>query len=868
MRININGTDYPLLNDTLRIRKKADKRDSCSFRMLVTPEGSDQIFDGLLEVGYISPVDGLDQANAARSRSVSYIPVTDDDHISGVLLSRDQYTISGPPMTDFRIMYYGEQYEFLSSDWFVAGNIQEDFWVPTGAKWIRFTNAATNDTTLQYMISKPGHAYEDWDRFIPRVGMDLKVYDEDRLEFAGVIKDCPLRRPGGPDSAVFCDVSSDGYNDILARRTVGLYRSNVTAGSIVTGLITSYLSEEGITAGTIDAGANITEYRATAKSTLDIIEDMADFSGYQWWVDAQRKLHFKENFTPVITNEILNGNFVTTADWSAGGFNTSISAAANTLTADSTIGGVPAGFSQDTNIPVTLGDRVFVRFRVARKLGIYNFAQPFISDALGSLGNTVFGNSWDLHDDGYRYIYDVMTVDAAISGGNLHVGLRTEADNILYVMEAMLIFPDEYVELEGLSADEIHGALLMDWFSGSQELILSTKNEIGISDLSGPTFLDYQDLQLTENIEMYRNKQFVRGDVLASGNTRSSNRQLDLEIDARRRVEGGGSGVYGSVANFPWARSYTALGNAALRLLDQYGRAGPPKELTFKSNSRGYMPNQLMRVYLPAMGIYHVVWFLIDEVEIQQRGLGREYFVKAISRVEGDFSSRGQQSAEQFFRKITAQSSNRELSVPVTNNLVYDHSFELIAHTGGIDATHGDFLTTLSTAITNVWGRVGDPRIFSEYGSTNNEPYVLFGKQAAVCNEVNYIRQRVKVRENTTYTLSFYCFPHPTRNTAGNPARQLTTLFYLDATPAAISNEVRTTDLETVTPATVVQDQRRIVYTFTTPANTAWVEIRLRGSGAVPTWVVYDGVQLLEGDLAGMYEPENQLFEMTRRGII
>ena len=242
--------------------------------------------------------------------------------------------------------------------------------------------------------------------------------------------------------------------------------------------------------------------------------------------------------------------------------------------------------------------------------------------------------------------------------------------------------------------------------------------------------------------------------------------------------------------------------------------------------------------------------------------------IKAVSRAEGDFSSKRTQSSEQFFRKISTHSSGRELPPPITNNLVYDHSFELIEHSGAIDATHQDFATTLGTPVTTTWFRVGTPRIFSERGSSLGEKYVLFGKQSMVCDINNYVRQRIRVQPNTTYTISFYCFPHPTRNVSGNPARQYLQLQYYTAALGLISQEDKGADLEPVTPATVVEDQIRVVQTFTTPATTNLVEIRLRGSSVVPTWVVYDGVQVLEGIHSGMYEPENQVYDMARRGVI
>ncbi len=879
MRVEINGTEYPFLAETMRVRRRADGRNSCSFRMQVTPFAGNQIFDGKLEVGYISPTTGEDVVHAARSRCVSYIPVaSDEDSDFMVILGAGQYSISGPAMTDFRLIFYDEQYNFHSMIWFTAGNTWETFTVPEGARWMRFTNAATNDTTLEYMINQDWvlRPYEEWQRFIPRVGMDLKIFDGELLKFVGVIKECPVKRPGGPNGPTYCTVSSDGYNDILNRRTVTLSRKNMRAGDVVKGLISSYLHEEGISEGIISQGALVDEYSASVRSVRDIVEDMAEYSGFLWWVDEEKRLNFTEDASLQTANVLRNARFeVGDTYWER--LDVDLTPGDGGLIMDS-IGlagpGSPPAAMHNTVTPVDTytGQEVFVRIRYKTTPG--GTPGDISCGVVGSVSvdGTLFphvdyatGGSFPSYTDAdtWHIGFGIATVTASTSG-YLGIYIQTEPDKIVTISNAVLIDIASYPALSGLTATQINDLL------GDSIVLSNSPYDLYFSP--NADLVDYRNVELVENMELYRNKQFVRGDVLASGNVRRTNRSLAREIDARRRIEGGGSGVHGSVASFPWAQSYTAIGNIAEKLLEQYGKIGPPLEMKFTTNTPGFAPNQRIRVQLPALGIYHLRWFLLEEVELQERGNSIvEYTVHMTSRAQGDFSSKKTQTPEQFFNKIVSSSAQKEPETPVTNNLIYDHSFEISATTGSIDATHGDFAVTLPAMSNGLqsWGRSGSPRMISQYGSSTQEPLALFGRQAIVVNSANYVSQYVRARASTKYTVSGYVMGHPTRTTSTNSISRLQIRFYNAAFTAIGTAEGGQLILgQPHNPATVIDDQKRHVETITTPANTAWVRVYCMGALGGNSWVIWDGIQMVQGDTAGMYEPENSLFAMFRAGAI
>lgn len=126
-------------------------------------------------------------------------------------------------------------------------------------------------------------------------GNDVKVYFYGDLIFGGVIKSSnvsALTPLGDQNALIQTTIQSDGYNSIAGRRFVQVYYASATAGSIVTAMITSYLSAEGVTAGTINTGPTVTQYNANYKSVKEILDDMATVAGFVWYIDNDKKLNF------------------------------------------------------------------------------------------------------------------------------------------------------------------------------------------------------------------------------------------------------------------------------------------------------------------------------------------------------------------------------------------------------------------------------------------------------------------------------------------------------------------------------------------------------------------------------------------------
>jgi hypothetical protein len=70
--------------------------------------------------------------------------------------------------------------------------------------------------------------------------------------------------------------------------------SNRTAGYIVNDLIAKYLAADGITVGTIDAGITIPRARFGYVQLSNVLRSLAEASGYIWYIDYDKALHFTE----------------------------------------------------------------------------------------------------------------------------------------------------------------------------------------------------------------------------------------------------------------------------------------------------------------------------------------------------------------------------------------------------------------------------------------------------------------------------------------------------------------------------------------------------------------------------------------------
>lgn len=151
------------------------------------------------------------------------------------------------------------------------------------------------------------------------IGHDIKVMDDTTTVFGGVIKSANIRKiePGlGTTKELILDVTSYGYNDIPARRTTNAYYTDKYAGEIAELIRTNVLNLTGasddIGAGTISNGALYTEFAVTYKSVKEIYDELAESSGFKWYIDDAKNLNFVAEDTVVnAAHDIVEGGAFT-----------------------------------------------------------------------------------------------------------------------------------------------------------------------------------------------------------------------------------------------------------------------------------------------------------------------------------------------------------------------------------------------------------------------------------------------------------------------------------------------------------------------------------------------------------------------------
>lgn len=158
--------------------------------------------------------------------------------------------------------------------------------------------------------------------YVDVIGHDLQVLDGATVVFGGVVKTAPIEKLGpgtGTDVLLKVNITSNGYGDIPSRRTTTAAFTNKTCGAIVTYMVNEVLNYAGandyVGAGTISDGATLTEYAAVCKSVKTILDELADASGYKWYIDDARDLHFvAEDTVTAAAHDIVEGGAFTDYD--------------------------------------------------------------------------------------------------------------------------------------------------------------------------------------------------------------------------------------------------------------------------------------------------------------------------------------------------------------------------------------------------------------------------------------------------------------------------------------------------------------------------------------------------------------------------
>ena len=152
--------------------------------------------------------------------------------------------------------------------------------------------------------------------YLPQVGQDIKVYDNDsNLYFGGKIKTATHSEFAGGNSneaSVRTSLFSDGYNSIPEGRTITASFSTSYAGDMIKYLLNNVLNDDTYnenlsTTGNIDNGAFYTQYNKGISSVKEILDQLADASGFTWYIDSNKALNFEaETTTPAAAHDLMS----------------------------------------------------------------------------------------------------------------------------------------------------------------------------------------------------------------------------------------------------------------------------------------------------------------------------------------------------------------------------------------------------------------------------------------------------------------------------------------------------------------------------------------------------------------------------------
>ncbi len=158
------------------------------------------------------------------------------------------------------------------------------------------------------IVDTPGSA--SYDRAQP-----VSIFGDDRATatgtpvFGGFI-DTPEAQTISPSGALLHDISCMDNHYLADKRVAAKIWESKTSASVVSELLTDYLADEGITAGTIQTGNTLTRVVANYVPVADVIGAIAEANGFVWYIDADKQLNFMDRTTNTASFALTASNIL------------------------------------------------------------------------------------------------------------------------------------------------------------------------------------------------------------------------------------------------------------------------------------------------------------------------------------------------------------------------------------------------------------------------------------------------------------------------------------------------------------------------------------------------------------------------------
>ncbi|GGB56893.1 hypothetical protein GCM10011409_38080 [Lentibacillus populi] len=217
---------------------------------------------------------------------------------------------------------------------------------------------------------------------------------------------------------------------------------------------------------------------------------------------------------------------------------------------------------------------------------------------------------------------------------------------------------------------------------------------------------------------------------------------------------------------------------------------------------------------------------------------------------------------------LEEDSTQLKYSATPGRNLIKDHSFELVRpdwdsfNQSTVDYNWLEMLQS-NIAAENFWEKYGSPMVAIQWNPADKNALAIYGEQAVCVRNSHFVRQHIYegVGGNETYTLSGFFKRQWNVNPGGTPRFEVDHISWDDqgnSTRNRLLNEV-------FAPVPNDYSVVRHSVTFTVPSSfKRGDELELKISGGNTEWVQCDGIQLVEGNVASVYDPEDSVWQVTK----
>ena len=124
-------------------------------------------------------------------------------------------------------------------------------------------------------------------------GQSVWIYGNDGVLLFGGVIETPEKVAMSPKGGLWHPIRCIDWHYLADKRLVALSYLATAAGTIVEGIRSTYLADEGVTVGNIEAGPDIVEAVFNYARASDCFDKLAELANKIWFIDEDKKLYFQ-----------------------------------------------------------------------------------------------------------------------------------------------------------------------------------------------------------------------------------------------------------------------------------------------------------------------------------------------------------------------------------------------------------------------------------------------------------------------------------------------------------------------------------------------------------------------------------------------